>query len=55
MAQAKHESSRKLSGVIRGPIVRVTGFDTPFPYTLEDVYLPNSDRVLAAIDKVMTF
>jgi 2-oxoisovalerate dehydrogenase E1 component beta subunit len=40
---------------LRGPIVRVTGFDTPFPYTLEDVYLPNADRVLAGIDKVMAF
>ncbi len=40
---------------LRGPIVRVSGFDTPFPYTLEDVYMPNADRVLAAIDKVMTF
>src|SRR3989442_1394475 len=40
---------------LRGPIVRVTGFDTPFPYTLEDVYLPNADRVLSAIDKVMAF
>src|SRR5213594_4036989 len=40
---------------LRGPIVRVTGFDTPFPYTLEDIYLPNADRVLSAIDKVMAF
>jgi 2-oxoisovalerate dehydrogenase E1 component beta subunit len=40
---------------LRGPIVRVAGFDTPFPYTLEDVYMPNADRVLAAIDKVMAF
>ncbi len=40
---------------LRGPIVRVTGFDTPFPYTLEDVYMPNPDRVLAGIDKVMAF
>ena len=40
---------------LRGPIVRVSGFDTPFPYTLEDVYMPNADRVLAAIDKVMAF
>ena len=40
---------------LRGPIVRVTGFDTPFPYALEDVYMPNADRVLAAIDKVMAF
>jgi len=40
---------------LRGPIVRVTGFDTPFPYALEDVYLPNPDRVLGAIDRVMSF
>ena len=40
---------------LRGPIVRVAGFDTPFPYALEDVYLPNADRVLAAVDKVMAF
>jgi 2-oxoisovalerate dehydrogenase E1 component beta subunit len=40
---------------LRGPIVRVTGFDTPFPYTLEDVYMPNADRVLAGIDKAMAF
>jgi len=35
--------------------VRVTGFDTPFPYTLEDVYMPNPDRVLAGIEKTMAF
>ncbi len=40
---------------LRGPIVRVAGFDTPFPYALEDVYLPNAERVLAGIDKVMAF
>ncbi len=47
--------AEKAIDVLRGPIVRVTGFDTPFPYTLEDVYMPNPDRVLAAIDKVMAF
>jgi 2-oxoisovalerate dehydrogenase E1 component beta subunit len=40
---------------LRGPIVRVAGFDTPFPYTLEDVYMPSADRVLAGIQKVMAF
>jgi 2-oxoisovalerate dehydrogenase E1 component beta subunit len=40
---------------LRAPIVRVTGFDTPFPYALEDVYMPNADRVLAAVDRVMAF
>jgi len=40
---------------LRGPIVRVSGFDTPFPYALEDVYMPNADRVLGAVDRVMAF
>ncbi len=32
--------------------VRVTGYDTPFPYTLEDEYLPLAPRILDAIRKV---
>ena len=40
---------------LHGPIVRVSGFDTPFPYALEDVYMPNADRILGAIDRVMAF
>ena len=32
-----------------GPILRVTGFDTPFPYALEDEYMPNEERLLTAI------
>jgi pyruvate dehydrogenase E1 component beta subunit len=32
--------------------VRVTGWDTPFPYTLEDEYLPRAPRILKAIHKV---
>ena len=34
---------------LEAPILRVTGFDTPFPYTLEHEYLPNADRILGAI------
>jgi pyruvate dehydrogenase E1 component beta subunit len=34
---------------LEAPIVRVTGFDTPFPYTLEDVYMPDVDRTLRAL------
>lgn len=40
---------------MEAPIVRVTGFDTPFPYTLEHAYMPNSGRVLRAIDTVVNF
>src|SRR6185436_16740154 len=34
---------------LEAPPVRVTGFDTPFPYTLENEYLPLSNRILPAI------
>jgi pyruvate dehydrogenase E1 component beta subunit len=40
---------------MEGPILRVGGFDTPFPYSLENVYLPNSDRVLKAIEQVYNY
>jgi 2-oxoisovalerate dehydrogenase E1 component beta subunit len=34
---------------LEAPPVRVTGFDTPFPYTLEMEYLPLSHRIVPAI------
>jgi 2-oxoisovalerate dehydrogenase E1 component beta subunit len=34
---------------LEAPPARVTGFDTPFPYTLENEYLPLSHRILPAI------
>ncbi len=40
---------------LEGPILRVTGFDTPFPYTLEHDYLPNAKRVGQAIKHVVNF
>jgi pyruvate dehydrogenase E1 component beta subunit len=33
---------------LKAPIARVTGYDTPFPYALEHVYLPGTERILAA-------
>ena len=33
---------------LKSPVVRVTGYDTPFPYALENVYLPNAERVVHA-------
>jgi pyruvate dehydrogenase E1 component beta subunit len=38
---------------LEAPILRVAGFDTPFPYTLEHEYLPNADRVLGAIRQTL--
>ncbi|MBA3463432.1 MAG: alpha-ketoacid dehydrogenase subunit beta [Deltaproteobacteria bacterium] len=38
---------------LEAPILRVTGLDTPFPYSLEHEYMPNADRVLDAIRKTL--
>lgn len=40
---------------LEAPITRVTGFDTPFPYTLEHVYLPDPERVALAVGRVRNF
>lgn len=40
---------------LEAPILRVTGFDTPFPYALEHVYMPDARRVLAAVERAVHF
>ena len=40
---------------LEAPPVRVTGFDTPFPYTLEMDYLPLAHRILPAILETARF
>jgi len=40
--------SEKALYSLKAPIARVTGFDTPFPYALENVYLPNAERIAHA-------
>jgi 2-oxoisovalerate dehydrogenase E1 component beta subunit len=40
---------------LEAPIVRVTGLDTPFPYTLELEYLPSPERVHKAIAETARF
>lgn len=40
---------------LQAPLQRVTGFDTPFPYALEDHYLPNKERVLDVLRKTIEF
>lgn len=41
---------------LQAPILRVTGYDTPYPPAkVEEHYLPTVDRVLAAVDRVLSF
>ncbi|MBC7591377.1 MAG: alpha-ketoacid dehydrogenase subunit beta [Salinibacterium sp.] len=41
---------------LEAPVLRVAGFDTPFPPAkLEVTYLPDADRVLEAVDRAMAY
>ena len=40
---------------LQAPPLRVTGFDTPFPYTLENEYLPDAGRIREAVQTVMNY
>ena len=48
-ARSSRSSTRRRFLHLEAPPVRVTGFDTPFPYTLEMEYLPLAHRILPAI------
>jgi len=41
---------------LRGPVLRVTGYDVPYPYwQIEDSYMPSVERVTAAVRKLLDF
>jgi pyruvate dehydrogenase E1 component beta subunit len=39
---------------LQGPVLRVTGYDVPYPYwSLEDAYVPSVERVVAAVESLV--
>jgi len=41
---------------LEAPVLRVTGFDTPFPPAkLETIFLPDADRILEAVDRALAY
>ena len=41
---------------LEAPVLRVSGFDTPFPPAkLEGIYLPDADRILEAVDRSLAY
>ena len=39
-----------------GPVLRVTGYDTPYPPSrLEHDWLPGVDRILDAVDRALSY
>lgn len=40
---------------LEAPVIRATGYDSPFPFVHENLYLPNERRILEAVRKVASF
>ena len=40
---------------LEAPILRVTGYDTPFPFTLEQQYLPDAFKIFEACETTIDF
>lgn len=40
---------------LQAPILRVTGPDSPFPYKMEDYYIPNEKRIMKAVAKILEY
>jgi pyruvate/2-oxoglutarate/acetoin dehydrogenase E1 component len=41
---------------LRGPVLRVTGYDVPYPYwQIEDAYMPSIPRVADAVRRLLAF
>lgn len=41
---------------LQGPVLRVTGYDVPYPYwTIEDHYVPSAERVADAIRRLLEY
>jgi 2-oxoisovalerate dehydrogenase E1 component beta subunit len=38
---------------LEAPVLRVTGFDTPYPHSLEWAYFPGPVRILTALEKIL--
>lgn len=40
---------------LEAPVARVGGLSTPYPHAFENLYLPDADRIFAAIERVANF
>ena len=41
---------------LKAPVLRVTGYDVPYPYwTIEDAYMPSVERVVDAVRRLLAF
>jgi pyruvate dehydrogenase E1 component beta subunit len=55
-AEVAAQVSQECFYSLEAPVLRVTGFDTPYPPAkCEEDYLPDLDRILDAVDRVLAY
>lgn len=54
-AEISAQIAERAIDYLRSPIIRVAGYDTPFPYGLESAYLPSPERILRALRKASSY
>jgi 2-oxoisovalerate dehydrogenase E1 component beta subunit len=47
--------AEEILDLLEAPPLRVTGFDTPYPYAQDRAYLPGPDRILRAVARVLDY
>jgi len=53
-AEIAAQVSERAIDTLKAPILRVAGYDTPFPYALENAYLASPERILRAVKKALS-
>jgi 2-oxoisovalerate dehydrogenase E1 component beta subunit len=54
-AEISAQISERAMDFLKAPISRVAGYDTPFPYALENAYMTSPERILRAIRKAARY
>ena len=52
MSEVAATISEEILDALLAPPLRVTGFDTPYPYAQDRAYLPGPNRILKGVQKV---
>ena len=55
MAEVSATIVEEVLDSLLAPPLRVTGFDTPYPYAQDREYLPSPNRILRAVERVLTY
>ncbi|UCH28036.1 MAG: alpha-ketoacid dehydrogenase subunit beta [Trueperaceae bacterium] len=55
MSEVSATLTEEILDALLAPPIRVTGFDTPYPYAYDREYLPGPNRILKAVQKVLSY